>query len=133
MQPHKRSKDPLLIFTRNPDAVVLDLYPTKVLANRRRHDNIRLNTLRHKLDRVGNEIEHDLIDAVREAGDFRQGAKMHRNLDPAILRPMTNHVHGRFDAGVEVESLQELHPESADWSAELAQFIESSTDQKAAP
>jgi dCMP deaminase len=31
------------------------------------------------------------------------------------------------DAGVEIESLQSLQPESADWSAELAQFIETST------
>jgi dCMP deaminase len=31
------------------------------------------------------------------------------------------------DAGVEIESLQALQPESADWAAELAQFIETST------
>jgi dCMP deaminase len=37
------------------------------------------------------------------------------------------------DAGVEIASLQELQPESADWSAELAQFIENSTHTKAAP
>jgi len=37
------------------------------------------------------------------------------------------------DAGVEIESLQALQPESANWSAELAQFIENSTQGKPAP
>ena len=37
------------------------------------------------------------------------------------------------DAGVEIASLQELHPEAADWSADLAQFIESSTQGKPTP
>jgi dCMP deaminase len=37
------------------------------------------------------------------------------------------------DAGVEIESLQALHKASADWSAELAQFIESATQGKSTP
>ena len=37
------------------------------------------------------------------------------------------------DANVSVEALQDLHPESAGWSAELAGFIESSTQGKLAP
>ena len=34
------------------------------------------------------------------------------------------------DAGVEIESLQTLQPESADWSAQLAQFIETTTSSR---
>ncbi len=37
------------------------------------------------------------------------------------------------DAGVAIDALQEIHPGSADWSASLSHFIESSTSGKSTP
>ena len=94
-------EDTLPVLVRDPDAGVAHRHPDAVVVPA--GDDLDAAQLRGELDRVGQEVDHDLLDAALVGPD---GAKVLGRVEPhvdaAARRALADHADALLEAGADV-------------------------------